>query len=265
MSIFRWIVLSAHSIQICVALTLTPVASRELNPEAPADSILASVRDDLDAIGIDTVQGKALPNAGHRPRLSNILGFGRTGTEGYKKWSNFSWSSWSWAFRDGVAGAVIAMRKPWWKQMIPRPDDQVPPRVSEELRRCNADNIETEQKICDFVKDWISTAKKDRVFVAFTRRDRDTAKRVADILERQGYTVFIYLRAGEQDPWATPDLVGSFFADAGSRYVIDTNDSRGSGGVAVEASCEQILLPPPRTKVGEWYRSIQKLFGTGEK
>lgn len=100
--------------------------------------------------------------------------------------------------------------------------------------------------VCEFVRKWTSTPPNQRIFIAFTKDDFNSAKKVADSLERAGYAVFLFMKGKDDKPWADPGMAGEVFAQAKHRFVIDTANARSSPGVAFESECcSSLLLPPP--------------------
>lgn len=199
-----------------------------LGPDA---ALLRSLAQPLHQEQIDTILGDAtaFPPA-RRARLASLLGF----KVEKEVWANQPKDGWSLAFEEGLLGAVVAYK---------------PPILSKFDEVCRS-GVQADPEGCRFVSDWLSADPEQRLFIAFTRSDVDIALAVKEVLERQGYVVFIYLRNKVGKPWADPSLVGEVFAQAGHRLVIDTPNSRGSDGVAAEQKiCESLLTTRKQSKL----------------
>lgn len=186
-------------------------------------ALLRSLAQPLHQKKIDVILGDAtaFPPA-RRARLASLLGF----KVDKEVWASQPKDGWSLAFEEGLLGAIVAYK---------------PPTLSKFDEGCRS-SVQVDPEGCRFVSDWLSADPEQRVFIAFTRSDADIALAVKEVLERQGYVVFIYLRNKVGKPWADPSLVGEVFAQASHRLVIDTSNSRGSDGVAAEQRiCESLL------------------------
>jgi hypothetical protein len=145
--------------------------------------------------------------------------------------------------RSRVLGIVIATKT------------QRPIKLDVKRRECEVEIVETNP--CVFVRQWLSTPKDKRIFVAFTKSDYKIAASARLALERAGYTVFIYLKGVSEEPWLDPGLVGELFAQSQHRLVIDTKNSRGSEGVSFEKWCCSVLLMPERAPT-RWVTMIKE-------
>lgn len=214
-------------------------SAKVLDPGTASHPVLTPLADTLDKAGIDVIVGRSVdfePSA--RPRLAQLHGFA-----GQRKWDwgKYWRDVWINGFEKGLIGALIAM-----------PKDVPPPAVDREVDRCAAVAAPPNDPTCEFLRAWLSASPDKRVFVAFTRSDLQTALSVQAALGEKGYATFVYLREGEKDPWAHPDFVGAVFAQAHHRLVIDSLSSRGSEGVAFEASCVDALTPARKPKDMRW-------------
>jgi hypothetical protein len=220
-----------------------------IDPAGPKHELLQALAEPLDTMEIDVILGKAsaFPKSS-RPRLAQLQGF--VGSE--RDWSSFATDAWKHAFTEGVAGALIAFKND-------PPARELPPKAKEELKRCQGDENRAERETCRFLSDWLKAPPESRVFVAFTRSDRDLALQVQKALEQQHYTVFVYLREGNADPWADPGFVGEVFAMSRHRFVLDTLNSRGSEGVQLEAHCCAWALSPTITTRPEWMEILRSV------
>jgi hypothetical protein len=199
--------------------------------EGPDIKFLKGVKKILDQRGVDVVLGvaSALPPP-MRPRLASLKGF----TPKKKDWGGFGKMAWSYAFEQGLAGVIFAYR--------PR---ALPPNLAKKQSDCSLSGNDTDEEGCKFVGDWLSADPEDRVFVAFTNEDFDTALQIKQSLEASGCVVFVFLKEKSAKPWAEPALVGEVFAQATHRLVVDTTTARGSKGLQFESlCCEPLLLPP---------------------
>ena len=86
----------------------------------------------------------------------------------------------------------------------------------------------------EFEAEWQRAPKDKRVFVSFTRTDREYADKVAESLRQRGYLTFMYIHESGDRPWTNSVEVGRYFEQSGARLVIDTDNARQSLGVQVE-------------------------------
>jgi hypothetical protein len=216
---------------VLVLCWIDSIPSRVIDPDSlsPERPILALIADYLDRYDIDTVYGKSTdyPLPEGSVRVAPLGGF----TPRERDWGEYWAVSWAYAFQEGVLGVIIAVPKAIEKAEI----------------SCIEDILKLGNDVCDFVRKWVSTPREQRIFIAFTKNDFDHARRVAQGLEDAGFTVFLFLKGHDQKPWADPAMVGEVFAQAGFRIVIDSANSRGSPGVALERGCEDLLRSPPPT------------------
>lgn len=98
------------------------------------------------------------------------------------------------------------------------------------------------RSIEEFDLEWQQAPKEKRVFVSFTRTDREYADKVAASLRQQGYLTFMYIHEGGDRPWTNSVDVGRYFEQSGARLVIDTENARQSLGVHVERATMLGLL-----------------------
>jgi len=219
-----------------------------LDPAGPKHELLQALAEPLDTMEVDVILGKAsdFPKSS-RPRLAQLQGF--VGSE--RDWGSFATDAWKHAFKEGAAGALIAFKSD-------SPARELPPKTKEELQRCQGDENRAERETCRFLSDWLK-APENLVFIAFTRSDREMALRVQKALEQHRYTVFVYLREGNVDPWADPGFVGEVFAMSQYRFVLDTDNSRGSEGVQLEAHCCAWALSPTITTRPEWLKMLRSV------
>lgn len=212
-----------------------------INPQGggPDAKVLRSIARPLDRNDIDVVLGKAdqFP-LGARPRVASIVGFAPNKTD----WGTYLRQTWAHAFEGGVVGVLVAT-KVGGKTTL-----------DQKKRDCETGVVE-EIEPCEFVARWLAASEDRRIFVAFTKSDLDAAEGVKKALERQGYVVFLFLKDKAEKPWLDPGLVGAVFAQARHRLVIDTENSRGSEGVAFEKKCCESLLMPERAPT-KWVTAI---------
>lgn len=178
--------------------------ARLIDPTSPTDPLLDRLTAALDRFSVDTARNLSSQEAAHaqlqRPRLGRLatlpipLGSGDGRSE-----------VWEEQFRAGFVAGMAALQ----------------------TKTSNPTNSE-------FWAEWHATNPEKRVFISFTRADRNAAGLVAQALKSEGYVVFTYLDASEERPWAQPDDVGRFYASAGQHLVIDSSNARGSPGVLVE-------------------------------
>jgi hypothetical protein len=216
---------------VLLGTALLGAAILDPTSSGPDAALLRSLAQPLHQKQIDTILGDAtaFPPAS-RARLASLLGF----KVEKEVWANQPKEGWSLAFEEGLLGAVVAYK---------------PPTLSKFDEVCRS-SVQVDPEGCRFVSDWLSADPEQRLFIAFTRSDVDIALAVKEVLERQGYVVFIYLRNKVAKPWADPSLVGEVFAQAGHRLVIDTPNSRGSDGVAAEQKiCESLLTTRRQSKL----------------
>jgi hypothetical protein len=209
--------------------------------KGPEDIFLRKVWRMLDLVKVDVVVGSASAlETPEKPRLAALKGYAPKA----KDWGSFAKAAWPFAFAEGHAGVMFAYR----------PGD-VPKRLAKKKADCDRTTPPEEVEACRFVKGWLGAEPEDRVFIAFTKEDFDSAAKVKSALEKSGYVVFMFLKGKNEQPWASPALVGEVFAQATHRLVIDTAAARGSPGVRFESlCCEPLLMPPyPATK---WSRAI---------
>ncbi|RDJ05082.1 hypothetical protein [Rhizobium grahamii] len=227
--------------RIAATLLFTVISlAAVIDPEAkgPEATLLLALAAPLDQHGIDVVLGKARSHklAG-KPRLAALSGYQR----GKKDWGDFRKGQWQVAFSKGTVGVLFATKP-------------VPENLATQKEECDANK--GEKHICDFVRSWINSKPAERIFLAFTASDFQAADDVRKTLEDQGYTVFVFLKGRNEQPWAGAAVVGEVFATAGHHIVLDTAAARGSAGVAFEASCEDLLVSPPDET--EWSKLIAK-------
>lgn len=91
-----------------------------------------------------------------------------------------------------------------------------------------------------FLAQWNAAAQESRVFVSYTKSDNAHAEQVAAALRAKGYVVFTYLNE-DGDIKYSAETVGRAFAEAGHRYVIDSERSIDSPGVRLEAFVDRIV------------------------
>lgn len=96
-----------------------------------------------------------------------------------------------------------------------------------------------------------------RVFLSYSGRDVTVAEAARKTLERQGYSVFTYLRPGMPGPTFDPIVAGRALAEADEVLVLDTPSARTSMGVAVERELRELARavgsageggPPPASR-----------------
>lgn len=231
-------------IAIIIVLSIFSQAAltRVLDPGAtgPDGYLLYRLSEELDKAGIDVIQGKASSfPSGLPPRLTSLDGF--IGSK--KNWGSKSPLAIAVAFSHGFLGGIFAFKT----------DDSESHRKT--VDGCFKYYVGEEASICHFVRDWLSKPKDQRVFIAFTREDFDTAHIIARTLEREGYFTFMYLKGKADLPWTDPRMTGAVFASAGVRLVLDTPNARSSDAVQVEeACCEYLLWSPSRWK--EWIEQL---------
>ena len=80
-----------------------------------------------------------------------------------------------------------------------------------------------------------------RVFISYTRQDAREAEILRQALEQQGYFVFTYLKGGGNEFNVTAREAGEYFAHAGVRLVLDSQNARQSVGVAFEARFDEVI------------------------
>jgi hypothetical protein len=209
----RWGLGMRISVALFVALLLAspaPVHTKALG--RGSDPMLARFDAALDSEGIDIVPGLARDldfKTEHRPRLAKLAGFPLPQPSQNSPDSN----EWMRQFKRGAFDYITAYR----------PAE-------------NAAGLTGEPSSSDeFLSEWSRAPAAERVFIAFTRDDAATARKVAQVLRAQGFVVFTYLRSEDEAPWAKPEVVGRLFREAGHHFVIDTLNARRSGGVAFEA------------------------------
>jgi hypothetical protein len=204
---------SSFAVTIALAVTLAaPVDLAGKSLGKGYDPMLAALVTALDAQGIDVVPGRARDLVFRkelRPRLAKLAGFPIASTAAANS------GDWTGPFATGAFGYVAAYRP-----------------SSDEVPRTVVDHA-TEERI--FLENWGRAEQTARVFVAFTRADAESAQKVASVLRSEGYVVFTYLRGQEPAPWASPDVVGRLFKEAGHHLVIDSPSARESSGVVFEA------------------------------
>jgi hypothetical protein len=225
------ILLVAFCCAACVWLDLG--LSRVVDPLSVSSeaSVLSKIVDELDVNGIDVAYGKTTqyPLSPGRARVAPLAGF----TPHKADWGSYLYQTWAAAFQHGVIGFVIAV-------------PNTPSTVSSAQETCVKVITLMGSDVCEFVRKWTSTPPNQRIFIAFTKDDFNSAKKVADSLERAGYAVFLFMKGKDNKPWADPGMAGEVFAQAKHRFVIDTANARSSPGVAFESECcSSLLLPPP--------------------
>ncbi len=170
------------------------------------DALLRDLAPSMQAVGVDARPGANHPAPSPRPRLVSLDSLDSSGPIPDMEWAR--------KFEDGMWGAMLA---------VPQRDDvATPPPTAAGAR--------------EFEQAWMAVPQHERVFLSFTREDRELAARVQEALRASGYVVFVYLRQGEAEPWQHPDTVGSYFERAGVYLVLDTEHARSSPGVRFEAS-----------------------------
>lgn len=209
----------------------------------PEDTFLKAIWRPLDRAGIDVVLGSASSlESSQRPRVASLKGYAPK----QKDWGSFTKEAWPLAFAEGRAGVLFAYRP-----------EAVPKRLAQKKTECDNLSPPGDEDGCRFVSGWLAAKPEQRVFVAFTKEDFDTAAQLKSALEKSGYVVFVFLKGRNEQPWASPALVGEVFAQASHRLVIDTAAARGSAGVRFESlCCEPLLMPPyPETR---WSRALAR-------
>jgi hypothetical protein len=230
--------LTAASVLLTICMASAAIVDQGKGPD---DKFLKSVWQILDRVGIDIVLGSASAlEAPKTPRLATLKGYAPK----QKDWGSFVKAAWPFAFAEGRSGVLFAYR----------PKD-VPKRLAKTKSDCDEMKPPEEVEPCQFVNGWLGADPEDRVFLAFTNEDFDSAAKVKSALEKSGYVVFMFLKGKNEQPWASPALVGEVFAQATHRLVIDTSAARGSAGVRFESlCCEPLLMPPyPPTK---WSKAL---------
>jgi len=101
--------------------------------------------------------------------------------------------------------------------------------------------VDTKPRRTAFEQRWKSANKAQRVFISFSKADIETAKTVRNVLERNGYTCFMYINETGQRPWTNSVKVGQFFRNAGTHLVIDSKAARRSAGVQLEAQALNVV------------------------
>ncbi|WP_156944013.1 hypothetical protein [Bradyrhizobium sp. Ec3.3] len=197
--------------------------------EGPDDSFLKAVWQQLDNVGIDVVLGKASDLAASGvPRLASLKGYAPK----EKDWGSFTKEAWPYAFAQGRSGVLFAYRP-----------SAVPKRLATKKAACGRPKLSLDEG-CRFVRNWLAAAPENRVFLAFTNEDFESASKAKLALEKAGYVVFVFLKGKNEKPWASPALVGEVFAQATHRLVLDTLSARGSAGVRFESLCCEPYLAP---------------------
>jgi hypothetical protein len=110
--------------------------------------------------------------------------------------------------------------------------------------------VDTHPRQTVFEQRWKSANKARRVFISFSKADIETAKTVRNVLERNGYTCFMYINETGKRPWTNSVKVGQFFKNAGTHLVIDSKAARRSAGVQLEAQALNVVegrAPRPST------------------
>ena len=234
--------IAAARVLVIASLCLSGAApAKILDPgiTGPESTILTAVADALDHSGVDVVLGQAgaFPTS-KRPRLAPLAGF----VPDKKDWGTLAPGSWSYSFKKGLMGALVAI--------------QGPPLLAAARTQCEQEP-QADREPCEFVKAWLGASEERRMFVAFTRDDVAAALLVKEALEQRGYVVFLFLHDRTGVPWADPRMVGEVFAQARHRLVIDTSNARASAGVAIERECCEWALvgPDPTTR---WAAQLKK-------
>ncbi|MET4257385.1 hypothetical protein ABIC09_002321 [Bradyrhizobium sp. S3.12.5] len=232
----RWAALFVCACLLVIAVSSKATIFDQDASGADAD-ILRQLAPSLLQNGVDTVLGSALKfGISGRPRLAPLKGYHAE----KRNWDEILPSSWALGFQQGMFGALVAFKSS--KLMDKKADCDL------------AGNIDVDA--CAFVNGWLNADPNSRIFIAFTKMDLAVAAKVKKALEQNGYTVFMFLKAGQSTPWADESLVGEVFTQAAHRFVLDTANSRGSVGVALESKlCEFLLTPPP--PLSRWAKLIK--------
>ncbi len=208
------------------------------NSVSPEGKVLSLIVAGLDRHSIDVAYGKSAdyPLSGGRARVAPLSGF----APHKNNWGSYLYQTWAAAFQHGVIGFIVAV-------------PNAPSAISSAQASCIKDIALLGSDVCEFVRKWVSSPPDQRVFIAFTKDDFDSARQVAKSLEGAGYAVFLFLKGKDQKPWADPGMAGEVFAQANYRLVIDTANARSSAGVAFESECcASLLLPPPPLRHSCW-------------
>lgn len=194
-------------------LGAVPSDARVLDPDSPPHPILDSIAAQLDGNEIDHLRDPRMaPPATKRAFLAELSAVRLSQLD----WENSPWVS---DFERNVWGALAAIKGP---------DRGGSP--------------------SEFLSRWRAAPKKDRVFVSFSRTDAESAGKVRSALESAGYTVFTYIRSAAGLPSEGMEALSEVFASAGHHFVIVTDTSKASLGVAVEAWLYERWLRPPFIK-----------------
>lgn len=84
-----------------------------------------------------------------------------------------------------------------------------------------------------FSKIWHDTPVERRIALSFSGHDAALVDKIRAILNKAGFATFVY-RTSRQPPSQSASETGRYFAQAGHRYVIDSNYARKSPAVHAE-------------------------------
>ena len=198
--------------------------------------LLARLAGILELNGIDVLHsrksqaGQQLPD---RPRVSMLSEFPREQVFKQRmQLSNVDLDRWMDEFEQGAIGAIVGIYQ--------LPQAKAP---------MNAERFRELWGIAESIY-WSSTISKEaipqdanplvaaaykaysspdsRVFISYTRQDAREAEILRQALEQQGYFVFTYLKGGGNEFNVTAREAGEYFAHAGVRLVLDSQNARQS-------------------------------------
>jgi hypothetical protein len=192
-----------------LAVVVSPAFAQRpaVDPKPP---VLEKIADQLDDVGVDVLldhdseAGQSGPSFGDAPRLAPLIGF--------KSWSDRGidldgHSKWMDAFAKGARGAVAA---------------------------APADGEDTRPSLKKFKKIWKNADREKRIVVTFDEDDLETAEKIADVLEKNDYAVYLAVASPDRED-LKPELLGYLFVEAGQVLAIDTASARLNGIIQFEA------------------------------
>ena len=199
---------------VCALLTVSahatpdPTPDRDTSQAAPTH-LFDSWRGPLEAAGIDVVPrhdaDTEAPSFGDAPRLTPLYGFAA--------WPGVELDmdrhgTWLEALRDGVRGAVAAVEQP--------------------------DAAGRHDSWSDFHALWSDAAPGRRVLITFDTADEAAAEAVAEVLEADGYAVYLHVADPEREP-LDPASIGRLLVEADHCLTIDTASARLNAVIQYEA------------------------------
>ncbi|HUR83295.1 MAG TPA: hypothetical protein VM733_21230 [Thermoanaerobaculia bacterium] len=84
----------------------------------------------------------------------------------------------------------------------------------------------------DFARLWRRAPPRQRVFIAFARRDLASANRIRRALERRGYHCLIFLPHSAR---TGPIELAGYLRQSPNRFVLDSKNARAPDGVRIES------------------------------